>query len=94
MARIWEPSERMEDILQDFVDQTKDSSDTMELFTQGKHFLRTWEMGKPEGPEEVESVLRKHHRMLGTGSREKELEPEWEWGLEVVPEADVEMNLQ
>ena len=32
MAQIQESSERMEDILQDLVDQTKASSDMMELF--------------------------------------------------------------
>ena len=61
----------------------------MELFTWGEHFLMIWEVGKPEGQEAVESVLRRHHRRLGTGSREKELE----WEAEVVLEADVEMML-
>src|SRR5882724_1652932 len=77
MARIWESSERTESILQELVDQTKASSDAMELFVQGECFLRTWEMGKLEGAEEVESVLRRHHRRW-TGSREKEMELEWE----------------
>jgi len=45
-------------------------------------------MGKPEGLEEVESVLRKHCRNWGTRSRDREPE------LEVVPEVDVEMTLQ
>ena len=72
--------------------------DVMELFVQGEHFLRTWEMGKPEGSEEAESVLRRHHRRW-TGSREKEMEPEQELevalevALEAMPEMDVEMNL-
>jgi len=76
MARIWESSERTEGILQELVDQTKSSSDALELFVQGEHFLRTWEMGKPEGLEEAESVLRRCHRRWGTGSREKEMELE------------------
>jgi len=70
----------------------------MELFIWGEHFLRTWEMGKLEGPEEVESVLRRCHRRWGTGSKEKELELEPEVVLEkmpaAVPEVDVEMTLQ
>src|SRR5882724_12548693 len=49
MARIQEFSERTEKILQELVDQTKASSDTMELFMQGEHFVRTREMGKLEG---------------------------------------------
>ena len=51
-------------------------------------------MGKLEGSEEVESVLRRHRRRLGTGSREKEPERDSEGEPEVVPEADVEMTLQ
>ena len=45
MDRIWESSERMENILQELVNQTKASSDEMELFMQGEHFLRPrrWE---------------------------------------------------
>ena len=89
MLRIQESSKRTEDILQGLVDQTKASSDTMEQFVWGEHFLRIQEIGKPEGQEEVESVLRRHQRSLGTGSRETELERE----LEVVLDADVEMTL-
>jgi len=48
MVRICESSERRENILQELVNQAKASLDTMELFMQGKHFLRTQEMGKPE----------------------------------------------
>ena len=96
MARIWESSERMEDILQVLVDQTKASLDMMELFMWGKCFLRTWEMGKLEGLEEVECVLRKHHKRWGTVIREKETALEWEPEvvLEVVLEVDVEITLQ
>jgi len=49
MERIWESCKRMEDILQDLVDQNKVFLVVMELFTQGEHFLRTQEMGKLEG---------------------------------------------
>ena len=51
-------------------------------------------MGKMEGLEEVESVLRKHHRRWGTVSREKEPELEQEVVLDVVLEGDVEMTLK
>jgi len=89
---IWELSERWEDILQNLVDQTKASIDTMELFSQGECFLRVGEMGKLEALEEVENVLRRHRRRLGTGSKEKEPEKDLERDPEVVP--DVEMTLQ
>ena len=62
MARIWESSKRTEGILQELVNQTKASSDVMELFMRGECFLRTQEMGKQEGSEEAESVLRRRHR--------------------------------
>jgi len=42
----------------------------------GECFLRIWEMGKLEGLDEIENVLRRHRRKLGTGSTEKEKEPE------------------
>ena len=64
MLKIQESSERQEDILQDLVNQTKASSDVMESFTWGEFFLRIEEMGKQKGPEEVESVLRRHRRRL------------------------------
>jgi len=94
----WDPelSEGQEELLQDLDNQTKASSDTMELFMQEEHFLRIWEMRNPAGPEEVENVLRRHRRRVGTGSKEKgkELGKNPEKELEVVPEADVEMTLQ
>jgi len=62
MPRIQESSKRTENILQELVNQTKASSDVMELFVHGEHFLRTQERGKPEGSEEAESVLRRHCR--------------------------------
>ena len=49
-------------------------------------------MGKPKGQEEVESVLRRHWRRLGIGSKEKEPERDLERNPEIVP--DVEMTLQ
>ena len=62
---------RWEEVLQDLVDQTKALSDIMELSAQGEHFLRVQEMGGLEGKEEVERVLRRHRKRLGTGSRER-----------------------
>ena len=94
LVQTWVLSERQEDVLQDLVDQTKASSNMLELFTQGECFLRICEMGKLEGQEEVESVLRRHRRRLGTGSREKELERDLEGDLGVVPEVYVDMTLQ
>ena len=63
---------------------------------QGEHFLRVWDMGNPEGPEEVENVLRRNRRRLGTGSKDRQKEPErqQEMILEAVPDADVDMTLQ
>jgi len=53
-------------------------------------------MGKLEGLEEVENVLKRHRRRLGTRSKEKELERYLEGGLEGDLEVvlDVEMTLQ
>jgi|SRR5882724_2250658 len=95
-AMIQESSERQEEILKDLVNQTNSSSDAMELFMQGEHFLRVWDMGNPEGPEEVENVLRRNRRRLGTGSKDRQKEPErqQEMILEAVPDADVDMTLQ
>ena len=95
---IWELSERWEELLQDLVNPTKASSNMMELFTWGEHLLRVQEMGKLEGLEEVENVLKRHRRRWGTRSEEKEPERNPERNLErspeVVPEADVELALQ
>jgi len=57
----------------------------MELFTQRDHFLWTWEMGRLEGSEEVETELRP--------CRRKWQGKEMEEGLEVEGQ-DVDMTLQ
>jgi len=49
MARIWESSKRMENILQDLVDQTKASLDAMELFMRGEFFPKDLGDGKTGG---------------------------------------------
>ena len=56
--------------------------------------MEDWGNGKLEGQEEVESVMRRHWRILGTRSREKELERDLEGDPEIVLEVDVELNLQ
>ena len=60
----------------------------------GRGFSEDSGDGKSEGLEEVEMVLRRHRRKLGTGSKEMEPERHLERGPEVVVEADVEMTLQ
>ena len=78
---------------------TKVIMDVMDIFTRGEHFLRVWEMGRLEGPEESELVVRRHRRRMGKGKGkelERNLEVVPEGVLEVEPEAlgDVEMTLQ
>ena len=87
-ALLRESAERQEELLEEMVSNTKVIVDAMDLFTQGEHFLRVQEMGRPEGPEETEMVVRRH-RMMGP-EKEPEDVPE------VEPEAscDVEMTLQ
>ena len=88
-------SEQTEDLLEELADQVKGAMDSIELFTWGEHFLRVWEMGKPEGLEEVENFLRKHRRRLERkeAEKEKELGKKPEKEPEVVSEVDVEMTL-
>ena len=89
--------------MEEMVSNTKVIVDVMDLFTWGKHFLRVQEMGKPEGLEESELVVRRHRRRMGKGKgkeleRNPEVAPEvvLEGVLEIEPEAscDVEMTLQ
>src|SRR5882724_8560493 len=101
-VRLWESVEWQEALMEELVSNTKVIADAMDLFTWGEHFLRVWEMGKPEGPEEAELVVRRHRRM-GKG-KGKEPERNLEVAPEVVPEnvpeaepeasCDVEMTLQ
>ena len=90
-AQLWESAEQQEELMEEMVSNTKVIADAMDLFMQGECFLRVWEMGKPEGLEETELVVRRHRRRMGKGKgKEPERNPE------VVPEAscDVEMTLQ
>ena len=102
-AWLQESTERQEALLEEMVSNTQVVADAMDPFMQGEWFLRVWEMGKPEGPEEEELVVRRHRKRMGKG---KGKEPEK--NLEVVPEVvpvgvpevepeascDVEMTLQ
>ena len=85
-AWLWESTQWQEELLEELVSNTKVIA--MDLFTQGEHFLRVQEMGRLEGPEETELVVRRH-RMMGKGK-----EPEGI--LEVEPEVscDIEMTLE
>ena len=76
-------------MLEEMVSNTKVITDMMDLLMRGEHFLRVWEMGKPEGPEETELVVRRHRRRMGKG---KGKEPEGI--LEVVPEGVLEVELE
>src|SRR5882724_9669145 len=84
---LWESEEQQEELLEELVCNTKVIMDAMDLFMRGEHFLRVREMGRPEGPEGTEMVVRRH-RMMGQEKLESV--------LEVEPEAscDVEMTLQ
>src|SRR5882724_3627437 len=91
-----------EALMEELVSNTKVITDVMDLFTRDERFLRVQEMGKLEGPEEAELVVRRHRRMgKGKGKEpEKNLEVAPEVVPESVPEAepeascDVEMTLQ
>ena len=58
-AQLWESAEQQEALLEEMVSNTKVMMDVMDLFTWGEHFLRVREMGKLEGPEETELVVRR-----------------------------------
>jgi len=75
-AQLWESVERQEALLEEMVSNTKVIADTMDLFTQGEHLLRVWEMGRPEGPEETELVVRRHRMRMGKGRSQKGI---WKW---------------
>ena len=87
-AGLRESAEWQEELLEELVSNTKVIVDAMGLFTWGECFLRVQEMGRPEGPEETELVVRRH-RMMGKG---KELEgiPE----VELEASCDIEMTLE
>ena len=82
-AWLRESAEQQEALLEEMVLNTKVIADAMDLFMQGERFLRVWEMGRLEGPEETELVVRRHRMRMGKG---KELEKNPEVAPEVVPE--------
>src|SRR5882724_4008707 len=59
-ALLRESVEQQETLMEELVSNTKVIADVMDLFMWGEHFLRVREMGKPEGPEETELVVRRH----------------------------------
>ena len=83
-GRIRESTERQEEILEELASNTKVIADAMDLFLRGERFMRVREMGRPEGPAELEMVVRRH-RMMGP---EKELEDV----PEVEPEASCDVE--
>ena len=85
---LWESAVQQEELLEDLVSNTKVIADAMDLFIWGERFLRVREMGRLEGPEGNEMVVRRH-RMMG---EEKESEGVLEVELEA--SCDVEMTLQ
>ena len=88
--QVWlqESAEWQEELLEELMSNTKVIVDVMDLFMRGERFLRVQEMGRPEGPEETELVVRRH-RMMEKGK-----------GLEGIPEVepealcDIEMTLE
>ena len=96
--------DRQETLLEEMVFNTKVIVDGMDLFTWGECLLRFQEMGRPEGLEEAELVVRRHRSMGKGKGKGKEPERNPEVVPEVVPEGvpevvlevsmDVEMILQ
>ena len=85
-AWLWESAEWQEALLEEMVSNTKGIMDAMDLFTRGENFLRVREMGRLEGPEEAELVVRRNRRMGKGKGKEPEKNTE--------ASCDVEMTLQ
>ena len=79
--------------MEEMVLKTKVIVDMMDLFMQGEHFLRVQEMGKLEGTEEAELVVRRHRKRIGKG-KGKEPKRNLEVAPEVVPEGVLEVELE
>src|SRR5882724_10173105 len=80
---------QVEGWLEELADHSKLMSDAVELLMHGKHYLRVQEMGKPDGPEEVEVALKPRRNHLGINELEKEMDERQ--SLEVVPEMVLEV---
>ena len=93
-AWLQESTEWQETLLEEMVSNTKVIMDVMDLFTRGEHFLRVREMGRLEGPEEAELVVRRHQRMGKGKGKGKELERNPEVAPEVVPDSVPEVELE
>jgi len=92
-AQLQESTERQEALMEEMVLKTKVIVDMMDLFMQGEHFLRVQEMGKLEGTEEAELVVRRHRKRIGKG-KGKEPKRNLEVAPEVVPEGVLEVELE
>jgi len=73
-------------------DHSKLTADDVKLLTHGKHYLRVQEMGKLDGPEEVEVALKLRENHPGINELERGMNERQ--SPEVVPEVNVEMTLQ
>ena len=95
-ARLRESAECQEELLEELVSNMKVIADVMDLFMQGECFLRVCEMGRLEGPEETEVMVRRHRMMEKGKEPEKNPEEIAEEVLEEEPEVncDIEMTLQ
>src|SRR5882724_12595513 len=85
-AQLWESAEQQEELLEELVFNTKVITGAMDLFTCGEHLLRVQEMGRLEGLEETELVVRRHRMMEKGKGPEK--------NLEVGSESDMEKELE
>jgi len=72
-VRLQESAEWQEELLEELVSITKVIADTMDLFMHGECFLRVQEMGKLEGLEETELVVRRH-RMMEKGKGQRKIQ--------------------
>ena len=102
LIELQNSSLRSEDHFELLSNNLKSIVDLVELFTCGEHYLRVWEMGRPEVPKGLEYIPRKTRQRLGSFEqqgrdpiREPEKEPEVEPEVETeVVLVDVEMTLQ
>ena len=86
---LWFSLEQVKGWLEELADHSKLMADAVELLTHGKHHLRFQEMGKLDGPEEVEVALEPRRNHLGINELEKGMDERQH--PEVVPEGMVEV---
>src|SRR5882724_5176311 len=68
---LWFLSERLEGWLEELADHSKLMADAVKLLMHGKYYLRVREMGKLDGPEEVEVALKQRKNHLGINELER-----------------------